>query len=205
MRLNRHHVIVGGGIILIFVLAIWAVHADFTDPIDSYAACANAGYQTFDTNPLSCSDGEHTFIGPSVSPAPSTPPISSVQFTILVDGDSKGRYAKSQQLITNEAQWQSYWAAVHSSLPKLPPIIPVNFALNNVVALSDGPQPTDGYNLEVTSIATSSIGTVVYATETVPTVTCHVNNVSSNRYYIVETPPLTQPVSYKVTSVKHQC
>jgi hypothetical protein len=198
-------VIVIGGIILIFFLITWLVQANLTDPIDSYTSCATAGYQTYDTNPLSCSDGQRTFIGPSVSAPPSEPPISSVQFNILVDGDSKSNYPKAQQVITTQAQWVSYWSKVHSALPQLPPLIPVNFAVSNVVALSEGSQPTTGYNLQVTSISTSSIGTIVNVGEVIPTITCTVQNTPSNRYFIVETPHLQPPVSFHLITSKHQC
>lgn len=205
MQLRRKRVIVIVGIVLIFGLLCWLLQAGLTDPIDSYTSCATAGYQTFDTNPLSCSDGEHTFLGPYLSPLPSEPPVNSVGFQILVDGDSKGKYPQSQVVITNEADWVNYWDHVHAWLPQIPPLLPVDFSQYNVVAVNLGQEATSGYGDEVTEVTTSSVGTVVDVNETVPDTKCKVQSVDTNPYYIVETPVLPTPVSFRITTTKREC
>ncbi|HUD10772.1 MAG TPA: protease complex subunit PrcB family protein [Candidatus Saccharimonadia bacterium] len=171
---------------------------------NSYATCTQAGYPFTDTDPPACMVGNHTFLGAYTRPTPSQTPVSSLAFEVLVDGDSGGAYPKSQQLITDNADWVKYWSAVHAWVT-LPPILPVDFSQFDVVALSDGRQPTNGYSMSVTNINTSSAGTTVYATVDEPTVTCHVSYTTSNPYYIVKTPKLAPPVMFNISTSPHRC
>jgi hypothetical protein len=164
-----------------------------------------AGYPFTDTDPPTCTVGKHTFLGPYAHPTPSQAPVTSQPFQVLVNGDSEGTYPKSHQVITNNADWQKFWTQVHASLPTEPPILPVNFAQSDIIALSEGRQPSNGYGLEVTSINVSSAGTTVYATESVPTFTCNVTYTSSNRYYIASTAKLTPPINFDIVTTPHEC
>jgi hypothetical protein len=172
---------------------------------DSYAGCRNAGYPFTDTDPPSCDDGTHTFVGAYAQPTPTPAAVTSIPFDILVDGDSGGNYPAGQLFINSQNAWQAYWSTVHAGLHTLPPIIPVDFTQSDVAAFSSGPEPTSGYALSVTSVNGSVTGTVVYATLSVPSVTCKVTFAQSNRYYIVRTPILTPPVTFQVTTTHKIC
>jgi len=176
-----------------------------TAPIDSFATCANAGYPVAETNPPTCSDGRHTYRGPDVSKSTAADALESVPFEILVDGDSGGRYPQTHEIITTQPDWEAYWSKIHSSLATLPPILPVDFSQYDVIALSEGPQPTTGYNLKITSISTSNSGSDVYVTETIPTITCTESETTTNRYFLASTFKLTEPINFKYTTEKHQC
>jgi hypothetical protein len=184
----------------------WALTAARTTAIDSFAACRDAGYVVSDTNPPACSDGHHTFLGPRATAAASTGPVESVGFQLLVDGDSGGRYPRGQQVINTAADWAEYWRTVHAGLAQEPPLLPVDFAHSTVVALSEGQQPTGGYSFKVTGITTRATGTAVAVTETVPGPGCMVPQAVSNRYFIVHSDSkLTEPVSFRLSTVKRAC
>jgi hypothetical protein len=202
---RRRQLIIAVGCLLFIWFGAWLLVGQSTEQIDSFKDCAEAGYPITDSNPPACDYHSHFLLGPSTAATPSSVAATSVQFWILVDGDTGGTYPNRQRVITDQGNWQSYWSSVHAGLPSRPPILPVNFMTNQVVALSEGPQPTTGYNLDVTSIMTSAVGTTVYVSEQVPTVTCQVSNVRSDRYFIVETAKLVAPVSFVLTSTKHQC
>jgi hypothetical protein len=183
----------------------WLLRAYLTHPIDSFQACAEAGYPVRESDPPTCSDGTHTFVGPRGASAGSTAPATTIDYELLVDGDSLGDYAHMQEHITNQADWQAYWRRIHADAGTLPPIIPVDFKVSDVVALSQGQQSSGGYNIRVTGIATSSAGTAVSVTETAPGKNCIVTTAFTNPYYIVKTPKLTEPVSFRITAEEHDC
>jgi hypothetical protein len=193
------------GLLLLVPLSAWLLRGQFTERIDSYAACAEAGYPIAETYPPTCSDGRHTFLGPPSTVGPLSAEETSVPFQLLVEGDSGGNYPQRQEVITTIADWQHYWQTVHAGLASVPPILPVDFASSNVVALSEGPQLTSGYNLKVTSVVTSASGTTVGVTESIPTITCQVTQTSTNRYFIAKTDKLTPPVSFRITTDHRHC
>ncbi len=196
-------------LILIFVgatLLTVIVRAGTTSPVDSYAACIEAGNPVLQTDPPICRDGARNFTG---TPAPS-PQISgsstSVAFELLVDGDTKASVPSHRQdFINSTSQWQAYWREVHSGLATLPPLIPVDFNRSDVVAVSLGEHATTGFGLKITGVSTGSAGTTVDLTESSPTITCSVAQAITNRYVIVRTPKLAAPVSFRITSEKRHC
>lgn len=188
------------------VLLAVIIRAGATSPIDSYAACIEAGNPVLDTHPPICRDGSHNFTGMSLPSPNLVAGDISVPFDLLVDGDTRGAApAHRQDFINSQAQWQAYWREVHSSLATLPPLIPVDFSQSSVVAVSLGRQSTSGFGLKVTSITVSAAGTTVNLTESAPTITCAVAQAITNRYVIVRTAKLTGPVSFRITSEKRHC
>lgn len=189
----------------LIVALIWLFQATLTHPIDSFHACAEAGNPVTDGNPPVCRDGKHTIRGPVASAAPSSEAWMSVPFDILVDGNSGGTYPRQQEVITTQADWQHYWQTVHAALPALPPLIPVDFSATSVVALSEGVETTTGYSYKVTGIETGSTGTRVDVTESIPSISCPVQQTPQNRYFIVRTGHLAPPVSFTTTTQHRHC
>jgi hypothetical protein len=131
--------------------------------------------------------------------------VITAPFELLVEGDSGGQYPKRQEVITSQSDWVRYWDQVHAGLRSIPPILPVDFTSSNVLALSEGPQSTSGYNLEIHSVETSAAGTVVDVAETTPGPTCRVTDSFTNRYFIARTGKLPEPVSFRITTQQHTC
>jgi hypothetical protein len=149
---------------LLLWLGLLLFKPKLTTPIDSYATCATAGYPVSETSPPTCSDGHHTYRGGDTAKSTPADALESVPFEILVDGDSGGKYPQTHEIITSGTGWERYWAKIHSGLTTLPPILPVDFSQSDVIALSEGQQPTTGYNLKITSITTSNSGSDIYVT-----------------------------------------
>jgi hypothetical protein len=188
------------------ILGLWLASRAAPPPaIASYAQCAEAGYPVTASYPASCSDGHHTWVGPGTAPA--SPPLAATAqpFDILVTGDSGGTYPQRQETITTAADWQHYWRTVHAGLASTPPLLPVDFTVNQVLALSEGRQATDGYNLKITAVTTSPAGTIVDVTESIPTVTCQVKSTPTNRYFIARTTKLPPPVTFRITTDRRHC
>jgi hypothetical protein len=182
------------------------VSAGTTEPIDSYAACTQAGFPVLQTEPPICRDGNRSFNGTPDPVASAGPAQTTIPFEILVDGDTRTKLpAQLQTLVSTQAAWLSFWSHVHAGLPTLPPLLPVDFATSSVVAISLGPQTTTGFGLKITNISESPTGTVVSYTKTTPTITCQVTPAVSNPYLIVRTPTVTRPISFHLTTELHHC
>jgi hypothetical protein len=207
-RLVKRHpkrVIIAAGSILSAWLAIWLVSATATAPIDSYLSCAFQGYPTTDTNPPLCSDGAHDYLGPPAPTPKFQAPLTTQTFNVLVDGDSRGTYPNRWQVITTQTGWVSYWNTVHAQLHAIPPLLPVNFATSNVIALSQGPEQTSGYVLQINDVTTSTAGSVIDISDSVPTIGCQVAYTSTNPYFIASTTKLPPPVTFFVTTTRRKC
>jgi len=191
---------------VVAVLLAMAIWVGTTAQIDSYADCIEAGNPVLETDPPICRDGSRNFTGTS-TPAPKlAAPDTAVPFELLVDGDTHGAApAHRQDFINSAAQWQAYWRQVHASLATLPPLIPVDFSTSSVLAVCLGQQPTTGFGLKITNITASAAGTTVNLTESTPTITCSVSETPTDRYVIVRTAKLTEPISFRITSEKRHC
>jgi hypothetical protein len=198
-------VLLGSGL-LVMVAGLVLFKAAYTEPIDSYTKCADAGYPIETSDPPVCRAGRHYFTGPRAAATPDPAAgASAAAFELLVDGDSHGTYPRQEEVIRDQASWQRYWARIHAATGTVPPLIPINFATSDVIAISQGSQPTAGYSYRVTGITTGPAGTAVNITEVTPTITCHVAQMQSNRYFIVGTTKLPEPVIFRTTRDYRRC
>jgi hypothetical protein len=174
-------------------------------PITSYADCAEAGYPISQTNPPACRIGNRTLLGPRTSESTPLPPQTMQTFTMLVQGDTRSDVPASQRIIRDQTTWESFWRTVHRAQNPAPPIITVDFARTDVIALTGGPKPTGGYNLKVSAVLVGSSGATINAIEQVPTITCPVTQAQSNRYFIASTAKLPQAVTFKTDTQRRRC
>ncbi len=202
-KTNRRRLSILGPVAFFALLGAWLIWATATEPLDSFAACAKAGYVVLDSNPPVCRAPGRNFIGPLSTPAPTPAAVANQDFQLLVDGNSEGKYPRGWQLIASQSAWQKYWSDVHASVT-LPPLIHVDFSTSVVVAVSEGVRPTSGYKMVITGIGTSTTGTSIDLTETTP-VGCAVTQTPTNPYFIVQTARLPTPITYQITQARHEC
>ena len=193
-------------------VALWGVVAagslvvssSATSPLDSFAACAEAGYPVSDGEVVTCVAGNATFRGSPEKRAEAAEAVATETFTLLASADSGTATPREQIVIRSQDQWAAWWVTIHSGLVQ-PPIIPVNFATSNVVLIVGGPKQTTGYNYKVTGITRGIRTTVIDTSESIPTIGCPVQPQRSNRYYIVRTLPLPDPVVFRNSSQSRYC
>ncbi len=195
-----------GTLAALVLLVLLAPKSGHTEHITDFATCAAAGYPITDTEPPVCrGPGNQNFIGPAQNMAPTGPIYTTRTFQILVDGDLATNFERGQFHATTPQDWQELWQKLHSGTQTQPPIIPVNFDSNDVVAFVQGHHDTDGYSLRATAVLTSDTGSSLSFVEQAPGPLCPVSAKPSNRYLIIQVPKLTEPISYKVSDVAHDC
>jgi hypothetical protein len=199
---------VGLVVLVIFAaIAFWAIHKHRT-VIDSFDSCAAAGYPISTTDPQTCSANHHTYVEAESSPATSTstgPTGTSQTYTVLVSGDSRGTYPQKQQVITTQAAWTAFWAQVNAKVSPFPPILPVDFSQDEVIALTEGPKPSGGYALELTGVLAGTSSASVAYDEIVPGEACTTATGPTDYYLLASTPKTTGPVSFTSTKVRRKC
>lgn len=187
-------------------LAVFLVRpAGKPEIIESFQACREAGYVVTQSNPPVCHGPGKSFTGPPLDAETLQPVVASLGMTTLVDGDTAGNYPKAQLVIANQAEWEKFWHDVHAGLSETPPLLPVDFTKHQVVAVTTGRLPTDGYTLRVTSISAGINGSTVNLVQGYPTTVCPVQTTPSNRYLIVQVDKLTAPVSFHISDEARPC
>lgn len=202
---DRQRWVLAGAFLCIILVWSLLIRALETSPVDSFLRCVDAGNPVTDSNPPTCTDGKQYYVGPYASPDASSEPMKSLQFQILVDGDSGGNFPRSTELINDQTSWIEYWGWVHNSRSVLPPLLPIDFATSSVIAVSEGKQQTSGYVFKITGVSTGKRGTVIDIRESIPTVTCRVSVIPTNRYFIVRTEKVKEPISFRYSTEKRKC
>ncbi len=189
------------------LVVAWLFQSRLTEPLDSYAECVAAGHPVLESYPPVCQADGRSFSGPVASSPSDTPSSMSTSqpFELLVEGDSRGTYPSRQEIITSAEQWRGYWRAVHSGLPSPPPLIPVDFTRDSVIAVSQGQQTSGGYGIKILSVTVGSAGSTIHVRQTEPDANCPVTPALTNPYYIVRTHHLPEPVSFRITPVRRSC
>lgn len=202
---HRRRLMVSAGLLLVILFVLVVQPPGRTELVHSYESCAHAGYGISQTNPPVCHGPKQDYVGPAVADVVSNIVYKSQPFTTYVNGDTGNTYPRGQKLITNQGDWEVFWRQVHAGLSEQPPILNIDFSKNDVMAVTNGQQPTQGYVLKITAVLTSPAGSMVDVVEQYPTVTCQVDNHPSNRYYIATTAKLTQPVSFRMSTTPKPC
>lgn len=189
---------------LVALVAILILRGNSTEPVDSFASCAQAGYPVTESNPPVCRHGKYYVTGPVQSAGTSANIVHSEPFDLLVSAETGTDTPRQQVIIRTQADWSSWWGKVHAGLTT-PPLISVDFATHNVVMIIGGPKETTGYGYKVTSVSLGARATIVDTVETIPTLSCPVTSQRTNRYYIVRTAKLTDPVVFRNTEDRRKC
>lgn len=207
LKLIRRYPLLSGvtATLFIMVIAAWSLlSGTHTEEIDSFNSCTRAGYLVTEGAPPICHKGSYYVTGPIPTATSQVAAVQSEPFELLVMADSGTDTPRQQVVIRDQAAWVRWWADVHSGLT-LPPLIPVDFTQHNVVMLIGGPKETTGYSYKVSATSLGKRSAVVDTLETIPTLGCPVNIRRSNRYYIISTVKLPEPVVFRNTEVKRQC
>lgn len=175
-----------------------------TEALDSFANCAEAGYPVTDSNPPVCRDGKYYVTGPPASTLPAATAVQSVPFDLLVSAETGTDTPRQQVVIRTQAAWSSWWGKVHAGL-NIPPLIPVDFATHSVVMIIGGPKETAGYGYKITAVSLGKRSSVIDTVESIPTLSCLVIPKRTNRYYIVRTIKLPDPVVFRNTEDRRHC
>jgi hypothetical protein len=189
-------------------IVLWLVSHRHGQVVDDFNSCVTAGYAVSTTDPQTCSDGHQTYTAPQSSPAsltPTGPTGTNQSYQILAEGDSRDDYPRQQQLITDQAAWVAFWDRLYAKISPLPPLLPVDFGHNEVIALTDGVEPNGGYGLELSGVLAGTSSSLVYFEQITPNAKCEPASGPSDPYVLAVTAKTAGVMSYKPTQQTRRC
>lgn len=188
-------------------LALWNAYRPRV-LVHDFDSCIAAGYDASNTDPQTCTDGHHTYvIAASSAPVTASTGPSGVQqsFQLLVTGDSRGDYPRRAQVITTQVAWVAFWNQVHAKLVPKPVLLPVDFSKQEVIAITEGVEPTSGYSLEFLGVLAGAASAVVTYEEIVPSAKCKLTPTPTSLYLLVATDKTVGPVTFTPTVNPRKC
>ena len=107
--------------------------------------------------------------------------------------------------IESQEQWQEFWVRHTSNVMPVPPLPPVDFDQDMIVAIVDRFQPNGGYALEITDVLQIDDGLTVFATRKEPGPDCITPAVITHPVHIIRLASSDlQPVP-EITTEKFSC
>jgi hypothetical protein len=118
--------------------------------------------------------------------------------TILAEAHS-GLAERRRELIRDEASWARLWAEIHAGVTPAPPLPPVDFAREMLIAVASGTRPSGGFSIKVRSIATRGERLEVAVVESCPAPGAMVSMSLTQPVEVVRAPRLTQAPRFQET------
>lgn len=184
-------VIIGSAVI---IYQLWRPHSKLVHNFDQ---CVAADYPFTDDDPQVCTDPlGHRFSGPH-SRSTSVAAQTDLAFDTLVISDN-GPAKTERTVITNQADWQTFWQRAHAHLSFRPPLIPVDFTKREVVAVMSGQHATPGYYIKIEQVVSQGDIVLVTVKESAPPKGCVVAGSPVSPYHIIQFDRSDLPVRFNV-------
>jgi hypothetical protein len=206
----RRPLIVVGAIVTVLVaiilVVLWIGYRS-QPKVTDFNSCIAAGYDASNSDPQTCTDGHHTYVAvEAANPVTSGGSVEVAQaYSILVSNDSRGDYPARQQVITNQADWASVWDQLYAQVKPTPPLLSVDFSANEVILLTQGPEPSNGYGLEVIGLTVSAMGTAVDYDSFSPLGSCSSVTGPTDPVVAIVTAKTPVPITYQSTPKSRKC
>lgn len=101
-------------------------------------------------------NGKASTEGSPVTSTPNLPGPDSVPVAFRVIPGARSQASAHNEparvVIRNAAEWQQYWARIVAQVAPTPPVPPVDFTRELVVAASMGQRSSGGYTIDVTAV-----------------------------------------------------
>jgi hypothetical protein len=91
-----------------------------------------------------------------------------VAIETLVDEVSSGLREARREVVRDEAAWVRLWAQIYANVAPPPPLPPVDFSRDMLIAVATGTRPTGGFDIRIRSVALRGDSLEVAVHETCP-------------------------------------
>ncbi|MEO7617501.1 MAG: hypothetical protein ABIS59_01520, partial [Candidatus Saccharibacteria bacterium] len=136
----------------------------------NYDECVRYGFVVTGSKPKICTAGDKAFQGP-FEPDVSQVPVD-IPFQTISGVSSTGNYPESNDIITNQVDWRTFWNKRHAGDSTNPYLPSIDFGQKVIVAISEGPLRTKAVGIQILSVKSGPTETVVSASMNKPGATC---------------------------------
>ncbi len=119
-----------------------------------------------------------------------------IPFETVEQGDHSGVQAEGGRVVRSPAAWEALWAEHAAGRVPAPPLPPVDFSREMVLAYFLGEKPTAGYAVEIREIAVSEGRVLVHVAVTTPPAGAPVLQVLTQPFHIVRALRSELPVEF---------
>jgi hypothetical protein len=175
----------------------WFRHRPKPAPITNFQQCVDAGYPVTESYPETCTVSRGLTFTDGTRQAGASEPKSNLMYDTLVISQN-GPPASSRVVVRNQAEWVAFWNKAHALIQPFPPLLPVDFTKDMVVAVMLGQQSTIGYRLKIDNVYEVPREVIVEAQATKPAAGCSLPTQLSAPYHIVKFPKSAKPIVFDV-------
>jgi len=93
---------------------------------------------------------------------------TKVDFEAILDEAFSGLQEVRREVVRDEAAWVRLWAQIHENVAPQPPLPPVAFSRDMLIAVAAGTRPTGGFDIKIQSVALRGANLEVAVHETCP-------------------------------------
>jgi len=119
-----------------------------------------------------------------------------IPFETVDQGVQSGVLAEGGRIVRDPVAWEALWAEHVAGRVPAPPLPPVDFSREMVLAYFLGEKPTSGYAVEIREIAVSEGRVLVHVAVTTPPPGAPVLQVLTQPFHIVRAPRSELPVEF---------
>ena len=105
------------------------------------------------------------------------------------------------EVITTTEDWVALWALTHAPVTQPPPLPPVDFTEEMVIAVASGEQSSGGHAITITRVAVSDEALEVWVEEAQPGTGQLVSQALCQPYHFVRTPRVTAGARFIVNRI----
>jgi hypothetical protein len=93
---------------------------------------------------------------------------AEIPFETVLDEASSGLHEARREAVRDEEAWARLWADTHESVTPQPPLPPVDFSRDMLIAVATGTRPTGGFDIKIRGVALRGERLEVVVHETCP-------------------------------------
>jgi hypothetical protein len=204
-KLNRRLAI--GAVVFLVLIGLWLwprPQPAAIKSINNFNDCIDAGYPVQESFPPVCSTPDGRSFTKDVGAV--APPPKNLEVTLLVSVTSGGAIPDLKERVARtQAEYQKLWYESHASIKPFPPILPVDFKKQMVLAVYMGPQNSGGHSIQILSVGEYDDRVEVTVKKRSPGTGCVVTQAITSPYQIVAVSKVDKPVNFEIQNESKDC
>jgi len=108
-------------------------------------------------------------------------------------------------VVSDPATWRALWTQAWGGSQVSPALPEIDFVLSSVVVVGLGKRAGLGYSVSIDSIVVHTVGSVLYATESLPGAHCDSSTGTSAPVHMVHAPGHLPIITWRVGTIRRDC